>query len=186
MIRVLTVALLLLVLGANAFSRPRQNLPKIDLPVTQKEFDFVMRKFEDAICSTLRLPLMKRGIPATAASSATRAMIVERMDAIFEYSKSKFTNTPRPFEYDAKMFVIPTPVRPKLEKLVRYGCIGPVSVLATGPTDSISPEDFGDAVGLFLIRLADLTHTSSARYSPDLIFDRMPEKPSPSKSKSGG
>lgn len=185
MIRLFALAIFLLSFGVSALARPQQTLPKIDLPVTQKEFDFVMRKFEDAICSTLRLPLMKRGIPASATSSATRAMVIERMDAIFEYSKGKFTNTPRPFEYDPKMFLIPTSVQPKLVKLVRYGCIGPVSVLATGPTDSISPEDFGDAVGLFLVRIADLTHTSSARFSPDLIFDRMPEKTS-SKSKSGG
>jgi hypothetical protein len=47
--------------------------------------------------------------------------------------------------------------------------------VAVGPNkDTLTIEEFGDALGYFFARLADLTHTPSFEYSPYLGGGRWP------------
>ena len=48
--------------------------------------------------------------------------------------------------------------------------ISPTGPIAIGRA-TLTTGEFGDAVGYFLVRLADLTHTPSHRFSPDMMPD---------------
>jgi hypothetical protein len=55
-----------------------------------------------------------------------------------------------------------------LESLIRGGYVGKVSPLATSTEDSMSLLHFGDAVGFFMSRAAEVTHLPSPKWSPNL------------------
>lgn len=168
---------------------PKQaKIPSVDPPVSVAEFDFVMRRIEDALVSALKLNPFKRSAPVTDPKPVQRTQVIERLDRLYELAKPKFTNTPRPVEFDAKLLQVAPPVREKAIKLIKMGCLGPVTNLVTGSRETLKLEEFGDAVALFIVRISELTHIPSARFSPDLIFDRMPEKPRPKRNppRSGG
>jgi hypothetical protein len=38
--------------------------------------------------------------------------------------------------------------------------------LATGPTDSITVSDFGDAIGFFVSRVAQMSHMPNRKWTP--------------------
>lgn len=48
--------------------------------------------------------------------------------------------------------------------------VSPTGPIAIG-RKALTTGEFGDAVGYFLVRLADLTHTPSHRFSPDTMPD---------------
>lgn len=49
--------------------------------------------------------------------------------------------------------------------------VSPTGPIAVGKK-TLTTREFGDSVGYFLVRLADLTHTPSHRFSPNLMPDQ--------------
>jgi hypothetical protein len=50
--------------------------------------------------------------------------------------------------------------------LVRLGAVARVGPLATNKSDTIDAPDFGDAIGFFLARMAEITHQPSSKWTP--------------------
>lgn len=139
-------------------------------PVRASEVDFTINKYERVIRKVLGLPGSNSAIMSKDTKPATRAQILNGFNRLFEMAKPEFKMTPRESKYDASLFVVPKGLQNKgvIEKLVKWGFIGKVSPLATSKTDSLTLAEFGDAMGFFLMRVADLTHTPSAKWSPYL------------------
>jgi hypothetical protein len=99
---------------------------------------------------------------------AKRSDAIARMDQIFEACKPRFKYMPRKISFDTKLLGLATghPQRPALEKLIRWGCIGRTTPLATSKQESLGVSELGDAVGLFILRIADITHRPDPKYSP--------------------
>jgi hypothetical protein len=60
------------------------------------------------------------------------------------------------------------PQRDNLEMLVRMGAVAKIGPLATGPGNVLTVPEFGDAIGFFLARMAQMTHLPSSKWTPAL------------------
>lgn len=152
-------------------SQTRRNLNShATSSVRVSEANATFTKYERVIRKVLGLPGTSAPAPSKDTKPATRAQILNGMNRLFEMAKPEFKMTPRDTRYDANQFSIPrgNPSRGVLEKLVKWGFVGKVSPLATSKNDGLSLAEFGDAMGLFLARIADLTHTPSTKFSPYL------------------
>lgn len=137
-------------------------------PVTVGEANAVLHKVDSAIRKTLGLPAPKATNDATS-QPVTRAQVLARLDAMFEAYRPKFAYTPRPFRSetgevakankDAKTAMT-------INKLVKWGCVGPVAPLAVGPSDTLTTEQFGDAIGYFMSQIAALTYYADPAWTP--------------------
>lgn len=140
-------------------------------PVTVAEVDATIAEMRRALSSLPGLdsvkPAARRG--ASADSPATRAYIIGQLDRIFEKAKPRFKFTPRKVRFDSKLLVAGKAERAILAKLIGWGCVAKVGPLATGPKETIGLKEFGDAMGFFVARLADLTHTPDPKYSPGMM-----------------
>ena len=109
---------------------------------------------------------------------ASRAYLVQGLYSLFTAARPKFSFTPM------NLAAVPKAVKwtgvkaadKELRDLIAWGCVAPVGPLATGKAPGLSCEQFGDAVGMLVVRLSDLTHTPSSRWSPYLTFDNMRPK----------
>lgn len=103
---------------------------------------------------------------------ATRPEIIAEFYRLYLSAKPKFKFTPRPVPYNAKLFTISSEAREPLEKLVKTGFIGKVAPVATGTGPGLTIEEYGDALGFFMARIGDLTHTPSSKWSPYMFNHR--------------
>ena len=140
-------------------------------PVTQAEAVEVLRKVERAIRHTLKMKTPYQELRATTPDQpVTRGFVLEQMDRLFALSQPHFKFTPRQVKFDGKVLSFPAghPVRSTLEKMIAWGAVDRVGPLATSQKPSMTAREFGDALGFFIARMADLTHTPSTRWSPYL------------------
>ena len=137
-------------------------------PVTKDEAKKVFTQVDTAIVRVM--PTLKA--PPSHLSGATpitREEVVDQFYRIFEMSKPEFKFTPKKVGYDASVLTIkPKATREKLENLISWGCVDRVGVLATSKKDTMGVLEFGDAVGLMLSRVAELTHMPDPKFTPDL------------------
>lgn len=142
-------------------------------PVTLGEVRSVMWKVEKAFRAIESEPPSPAKPDTSSTKPATREDILLEMGKIYSISKPHFKFLPNPVKYDTTVFTIKStsPARPVLERLVRLGFVGKVSVLASGNGDTMDPRQFGDAVGLFIARTAHLTHTPDPKHSAYLSGD---------------
>jgi hypothetical protein len=141
-------------------------------PVTREEVDITLTKVEQALSS---LPGMESSIKPvkrpTKAGLASRAYIIQQLDRLFEKAKPNFKFTPRKEKFDEKMLVAADSgiTKKALRKLIAWGCVAKVGPLATGPKDTIGLREFGDAMGFFVARISDLSHSPSSKFSPGMM-----------------
>lgn len=139
-------------------------------PVTVAEANAAIDRIDAAIRKVLQLPAPKASTDMSA-KPVTRAQVLARLDAMFEAYKPKFKMTPRPFRTEpaiAKLHNKDQATLARIDKLSRWGCIGPVGPLATG-SDTLSVEDLGDSLGYFLSQVAALTHYADPKWTPALV-----------------
>jgi hypothetical protein len=149
---------------ASAQARPANNAP-----VTEAEVALSVARMEQAIQSVLRITAMPKRPIRASNQVATREHIVREFDRLFELARPHFKFTPNQVRFDATMLNIGAAERPALEKLIGWGAVAKVGPLATSPTPGLTPREYGDALGFMLLRIADLTHTPSSRWSPYLM-----------------
>lgn len=144
-------------------------------PVTLGEVHATIEKLEVAI----RRVVLASPQPAVSQSlaadrPATRSEIIGELWRLYQLAKPRFKFTPRPVLLQVKSITLPAEdaSRKPLEALIRHGFIGKVAPLAAGEGDHLTVEQYGDALGFFLSRIGDLTHTPSARWSPYMFNHR--------------
>ncbi|HMS56009.1 MAG TPA: hypothetical protein PKA27_11475 [Fimbriimonadaceae bacterium] len=138
--------------------------------VTVGEANTVLFQLESATRKILKVGGSAKK-PSENKKEATRAQIIDGLFAIYEVARPKFRIAPNPIKFDDKVFSVTGQSRGRLQILVRQGFVGRVSPLATSKTPGLSLEEFGDSIGLFVARLADLSHTPSRQWSP-YLWDR--------------
>lgn len=133
--------------------------------VTQAEVSTVFARIERTL---FRLTRLNRTVPALPKSSApaTRGQILARMVLLVDEVKGEFRFSPKRIPFDAATLTVKAPPRAQVERLIAWGFVAKTSPLVTGTSDTVTPAEFGDAVGLFIARMADLTHTPSSKWSP--------------------
>ena len=137
--------------------------------VTVADMNKAFAKLEGAVRNACGISGKKK--PAAIGSAtveATREQVVLEFDRLYELAKPHFKFTPHKIKFDATMLTIKkgTPARTKLDKLIAWQCVAKVGPLAASLTPTLTLEEFGDAIGFFAARMADLTHTPSGKWSP--------------------
>lgn len=173
-IRALCVALLFVSSVAVAQEGKLGQKKQVDaanLAVNQGEVAFNILRFERAIRKVTGIGgQAKTMVVSDPKKSAGRTMILAQLARMFELSQPTFKFTPRMIQYQKEVITIPAshPQRASVEKLIAWGALNRVSPLITSKKDTVTLEEFGQALGTLAARIADLTHTPSSRWSPYL------------------
>lgn len=144
-------------------------------PVTIGEVHASIEKLETAI---RRVVLSNSQAPMSHGTAenrpATRTEVLAEFWRLYQLAKPNFKFTPRPVALQAKSITVAADdgMRKPLETMIKHGFVGKVSPLAAGTGPNMTLEDYGDALGFFLARIGDLTHTPSARWSPYMFNHR--------------
>ncbi len=147
----------------------RKPIKVSDAPVTQQEAAQSIAIVEKAVKRVLKLkggstPLIKLG-----SSPVTRDAVVLEFKRLFEEAKPNFEIKPTMEPVDRARFTLKNPKAVEAAQiLVAYGTVGPVAPLVSGSKAGMSVQEFGDALGFFLARIAELTHVPDAKWSPYL------------------
>lgn len=146
-------------------SLKKRNVAPANGAVTQTEVALTMRRVETTF---FRLTRLNKSLPPMTASAnaAQRGEILTRMVRLVDELKGEFKFTPKRIPYNASTFTVKSPARAQVERLVSWGFVAKTSPLVTGTKETLTTAEFGDAVGLYITRLADLTHTPSSKWSP--------------------
>lgn len=117
------------------------------------------------VLSSAQAPVSRKDVPNRVAK---RTEITAEFWRLFQLAKPHFKFTPKAVAYRQNLLSIPAtdPQRKALETMIRFGFIGKVAPLATSSAPSLSIPEYGDALGYFIARMSDLTHTPSAKWSP--------------------
>lgn len=100
---------------------------------------------------------------------ASREAILMQLDAMVTEASSKMRVTPPRVRFNpALMTLKEAGVRKIAERLAVQGFVDRVGPLITGKQPGLTPQEFGDAIGFFLSRLAEVTHKPSTEFSPAL------------------
>ncbi len=96
-----------------------------------------------------------------------RPQIVAEMTRILVLVGPSMKFTPRPVVFDARVLRLSDAKQlANLKRLIKLGAVARVGPLATGPEETMTPHDFGDAVGFFVARIAQMTHMPSNKWTP--------------------
>ena len=137
-------------------------------PVTQAEAKAAFSKAERVLRASLNLPA-KGSSPLTAGTKpVTRTQVVGEFNRLYKMILPSAKLTPRPVKFDQARLRMSGSSRADLVKLVRLGAIAPIGPVAAGPKDSLTVAEFGDALGYFLARMAEITHMPSRKWTPAL------------------
>lgn len=140
-----------------------------DAPVTQAEAHEFMGRVQQAVVAVNKI---KNPTPVsfkTTANPATRDELVLEFDRIFTMAKPSFSFKPKKGPVNPKVIKLKSAEAQKAAvKLAQWGCVDRVGPLLTSGTETLTPTQFGDAVGFFVARIAELTHITSVKYSPYL------------------
>ena len=140
-----------------------------DAPVTQAEAHEFFGRVQNAVVAVNKIKSPSSIKLGSAATPATREEVVLEFDRIFSMTQPSFSFKPKKGPLNPKVIRLKSPEAQKAAvKLAQWGCVDRVGALLTNPTDTLTPTQFGDAVGFFVARLAELTHITSVKYSPYL------------------
>lgn len=175
----LVIGSLLLLSAASSFAQEgkltrRQVAPIGNENLNEGEMAANFDKVEKAMRSVLKLaPSKQAQKPVSSAALAKRTSVITRFNSLFELCKPKFVLTPIDQTFDANRFSLPasSPQRKTLEKLVRWGFIGRTDPIVTAKKETLTLNEFGNLLGLFVARTAELTHKPSTTWSPYLTKD---------------
>ncbi len=132
-------------------------------PLSKAEMDAASYQLETAARRVLNLgqvdPPKVRG---DGAKPASKAECISSLYRIFLVVKPKFTMTPK-LAKGADRSINP------LRELQRWGFVPTSGPLTSKPAETIELRQFGDSIGYFMLRLAELTHRPDSRYTPGLM-----------------
>lgn len=138
-------------------------------PVTQAEARATFLKLRKLVAAAAKTTVPAKSGFAVKTQPATRAQIVEEMYATYVAFQPTLKFKPKPLRVDDKVILIKDrATKMHLRELIQLGFAGRVSPLVTGPKDTMTVAEFGDAVGFYMARLAQLAHLPSTRWTPML------------------
>ncbi len=149
-------------------SLPRRKVANAgNAPLTMTEASVAFTRVEKVLGRVVGIPLSLPKLPS-GNLPARRSDVIARMDRIFELCRPQFKFTPKKVRFDPKILGLPAnhPQRAPLERLIRWGCVGKATPFAVSKSEVLAAGEFGDAIGNFLLRIADVTHRPDPNFSP--------------------
>jgi hypothetical protein len=138
-------------------------------PVTCTEARTFLQRVQNALVVVNRIKNPSHSLIHPSRSPITREAVILEFKRIFDMTQPFFTYKGNPAQFDPKVIRLSSASSLRAAMtLTSWGCLNRVGPLLTGPGDHLTPQQFGDASGLFLSRLAELTHTPTIEFSPYL------------------
>jgi len=158
--------------GKEKLGRTKRVAPSVNGAVTAAEARAVFTRAERVIAATLKVPVLGKVGIAASSRPMTRTQAVTEFSRLFQMASPSFKLTPRPVKFEAQRLKMADPAaRQKLTLLVQAGAVAPFGPVASGPSDSLSVKEFGDALGFLLARIAEMSHLPSRKWTPALQGD---------------
>ena len=137
-------------------------------PVTHAEANAVFAKAWQSLVTGLKVKGANPVKMAMNQAPVTKNEILAAFKSMVTQVQPMFKRSASPARYK------PERLRRDLDqanyaKLIRDGFVMPVGPLVVGRDGTVSTHEFGDSVGVMLIRIADLIHMPSRRFSPDIM-----------------
>lgn len=152
-------------------TRPKKTAPvSVDMksPVTKAEARAVFVKAAAILKPVIKAQFASPTLPMSSAP-VTRTEVVSEMHRMFVAASSAFKYTPVKVAFDRNRLTLKdAKQKQNLERLIAFGTVAKLGPLATDAKETVSVHDFGDAIGFFMTRIADLTHLPSAKWTPEL------------------
>lgn len=141
-----------------------------DQPVTTAEALAVFKEVDRIAVKVLHAKEPTKFQAEPSDLSANRALIIRLMYSLFDRHRESFKFIPRLRRVEKKLLAtgLDAIAYSQLTEMMQFGFIAAGSSLASKRQDEFSIEEFGVSVGIFLSRLADLTHTPDRKWSPYL------------------
>jgi hypothetical protein len=155
----------------NAPHKVAHGTPKVTAegtPVTQAEALKIFTQNQSLLSRALEMKVPGHPMVPNREVPVTREQTVSELYRVYAAFKPDYKFTPLPTKYESGVIKIAAPQRGELLVLVKFGFVGPFSPLAAGPSDTLSVSQFGDTLGMFISRLAQLTHMPTPKWSPIL------------------
>lgn len=139
--------------------------------VSRSESVAVLKRLRTLIAAVLDLPEVgKLSVGELGSSAMAREDFAIFLDKLAKACESRYTfSTARVPSLPSLASAKSPQAKAAMDRLVRGGFTGRQGPLVSGPGPSMRLGDFGDAIGYFLLRLAELTHVPSSRFSPALM-----------------
>jgi hypothetical protein len=142
---------------------------KVETPVTKAEAAAVFAKAEQVMRSVVHYTAATP-VFAPGSGVATREQILRHLESLRAAIQPKFKYTLPRQPTNPSVITFKDPALKQLaEKLETLGFVDRYGPLVTSNAEGVLPEDFGDAIGYFMARIADMTHTPSTKFTPFLM-----------------
>lgn len=154
-------------------SKPVKADAKADQPpVTRAEAIAVFTRAHSICASALK----KKGLKFVAPFPKDNQPLTreQALNAIKQFVKDfsgDFTHKTRPKRFDAKRLKVGANSA-EIQNLIRDGFVAPYGPLTTGTKDTLQLREFGDAIGIMILNIAELTQMPSQEYTPALMKGR--------------
>jgi hypothetical protein len=159
--------------GLKKKPKPAPKAAVNNAPVTKAEGKATFARLEK-ILLTVTGAKGNAGASSLAASAQpiTRAEAIAEMSRLFTIVEPKFKITPKKIAFEEKRLTLREAAqRDNLKKLIAMGFVAKLGPIATNKSESLTVSEFGDAVGFFATRVADLTNLPSSKWTPFLKRD---------------
>lgn len=140
-------------------------------PVTKQEFVTAARKMESAANRVLGLKDRIWPFVADPSAPIKRSEVIATLDLMFQAYRPSFRCTPRPYPIREGHIAAHNAhaVAAQAEKLAKWGFVSPVGFLVTGPGETLTARQAGDALGVFFNQLSVCAHKPEVRWSPNIM-----------------
>lgn len=153
------------------YSKPAKkttNAPIGGAPVSRAEAKKTFARVESLMTQVIgKVKWSKSAIPA-GAGSVTRFEVAREFARIDTDIRSNYKMRLKPIAFEPARVRASGRDRELLSTLISKGLIAEFAPVAAGPKDTLTPLQFGDAVGYFTARAMELAHMPSSKWSPSL------------------
>lgn len=154
--------------GGQEFKKPQPKSVKTSTaPVTRSEANKVFGKLWTALSEGLSIKKANPVKFADLKGNITRNEVVVAIQSVVSATEASYKRSPRKAVFDRKRIRSDFDQK-KYLKLIDEGFISPYGPLTTGKVDQLTTKEFGESIGQVLVRIADLCHLPSRKFSPFL------------------
>lgn len=137
-------------------------------PVTHAEAKATFEKAWKALVRGLKVKGANPVVMVSDKNPVTKDEVLAAFRAIVSQAQPKFKRSATPVTFKL------TRLRKDLDqskygKLIKDGFVMPVGPLVVAKNEPLTTFEFGDAVGVLLVRISDLIHMPSRKFTPDLM-----------------
>ena len=97
-----------------------------------------------------------------------RQQALRELARLYAFAEPSFKVTPPPVQIVTGVVKMQGADRDAAFKLIKAGALANYGRIVTGPADTLTTQELGDAVGFFLARIAQMSHMPSSKFTPEL------------------